>query len=269
MTDLSCRRGEVRAALSALLPHAGKATDDTPDFGRIRLRAGGDELLAWATDGFTSAVARMTVDEHRDDELDEWDMSIHEVKAVLAVLKRPGNANEQSVWDSAECRIRLLGRRVRFTEEGDLFGGRDVTVNRLEHIDTYPDVPRGLHAVLTAVPPHHPHTNVRTDLLVRFVASGKAYDDTVVLRPSADPASLLFTVGNHFTGQLRTMSINANDAANYEGDWATRLAPLRRPVAPIVPADVMDNLRDQAARFFAEEHHDGITLTVTSGGEDS
>src|SRR5690625_3047989 len=116
VTALCCRRGEVRAALAAVLPHAGKATDDTPDYGRVRFHAGADELLAWTTDGFTAATARMTIDEHLDDELDEWDMSVHDVKAVLAVLKRPGNADERSVWDSAECRIELTGKRVSFKE---------------------------------------------------------------------------------------------------------------------------------------------------------
>ncbi len=265
MTALACRRGEVRAALAALLPHAGKASDDTPDFGRIRLRACGDELLAWTTDGFTSAVARMTVDEHLDDELDEWDMSIHEVKAVLAVLKRPGNADQQSVWDSAECRIELTSKRVRFKEEGDLFGGRDVAVHRLEHVPTYPDVPRGLHVGLTTGPPEHPFTNVRTDLLARYVTSAKAYDDVAVIR-STDAYSLILTIGSHFAGQVRTMRLNPDDSARYEGAWADTLAPLRRPLPAEVPDDVVDDLRDQAASLLREGS--GF-LTVVRGGDDS
>ncbi len=266
MTVLTCRRGEVRAALAAVLPHAGKASDDTPDYGRVRFRAGADELLAWTTDGFTSAVARMTVDEHLDDELDEWDMSIHEVKAVLAVLKRPGNADQQSVWDSAECRIELTGKRVRFAETGDLFGGRDVTVNRLEHIDTYPDVPRGLHLGLTTEPPVHPFTNVRTDLLARYVGSAKAYEDVVVIR-STEAHSLLITIGSLFVGQIRTLRLDPRDRADDEYAWAETLAPLRRPVVPQVPDDVVDDLRTQAGALLADVQSEGVTLTVVRGDD--
>lgn len=274
MTALLCRRGEVRAALAALLPHAGKSTDDTPDYGRVRFRAGADELVAWTTDGFTSAVTRMTIDEQLDDELDEWDMSVHEVKAVLAVLTRPGNADQQSVWESAECRIDLRGKRVHFAETGDLFGGRDVTVNTLDLVETYPDVPRGLHMGLTAPAPHDPYTNIRTDLLARYVTSAKAYEQVALLRPT-DNHSLLITIGHHFTGQLRTLRANPDDARTQETDWADTLKPLRRPLPATPPTDAGDVVLDDAASILRHgaglltTDRDTTTLTVIRGGDDT
>lgn len=271
MTALACRRGEVRAALLALLPHAGRASEQTPDYGRVRFHAAADELVAWTTDGTTSAVARMAIDEHLDDELDQWDMTTHEIRAALAVLKRPTNPDEQSIWDDAECRIDVLGKRVRFTETGDLFGGRDVAVGRLPQCQNYPDVPRAIHDVITGARLDTPHVGVRGDLLARFATSAKPYEGTLILRASADPGALLVVIGSKFVGELPTRvaaGVFTPEAAEArEGYWDTLLTPLRRPVVPQVPDDVVDRLRAQAAEFFAEDGTDGVTLTVVRGDD--
>lgn len=48
MTRLLVARGPARAALAALVPHAGRATDRTPDLGRARAHVTSTEVVAFA-----------------------------------------------------------------------------------------------------------------------------------------------------------------------------------------------------------------------------
>jgi hypothetical protein len=257
MTSIGLRRGQLRAALLALLPHAGKASENTPDYGRVRFYPRGEDLLAWTTDGRTSAMVRMTIDEHFDADLEGWDMGVAEIRAVLAVLKRPSNPDEQSVWDDAECTVDLLNRKVRFSESGDLFGGRDVTVGRLEppggQKDTYPDVPRMLHQVLAGTRPDAPRAGVRMDLLGRFTASAKPYEGSLSIRVSAEPPALLVRIGSIFVGEVSTrIAWEKDDQADvYETSWDDTVTPLMRPAVPDVPDDLVDELREQASEMLA------------------
>ena len=84
MTAIEVPRGLARAALAAVLPHAGHESDDTPDLGRVRLLATGDALLVWATDHRTTGLARIEHPEYSGDELPAWDMPAAAVKKVLA-----------------------------------------------------------------------------------------------------------------------------------------------------------------------------------------
>lgn len=257
MTSIGVRRGQLRAGLLALLPHAGKTSDQTPDYGRVRFYPRGDDLLAWTTDGQTSAMVRLAVDGYFDTEIEGWDMGVAEIRAVLAVLKRPTNPDAQSVWDDAECTVDLLNRRVRFSESGDLFGGRDVTVARLEppggKKDTYPDVPRMLETVLQGRQAERARAGVRMDLLARFSASAKPYEDSMSIRVMADPPALLIRIGTIFVGEVTTRYGWENDdqAGDYEHRWLEDVHPLVRPADPDVPEELVDELREQASEMLA------------------
>lgn len=271
MTSIALRRGQLRAALTALLPHAGRACEQTPDYGRLRFHVRGDDVLIWTTDGMTSAVARVSVDEHHDGDLDGWDMGVAEVRAVLAVLTRPGNADERSVWEEAECTVDLLARRVRFSETGDLFGGRDVAVARLEppggSLDTYPDVPAVLTQTMAGTPADVARAGVRMDLLARFATSAKAYEGSMALRFVADPPAVLVRLGRAFVGEVsaRVAWESGGSADQAERDWHEDLLPLVRPALPQVPDAVADDLRDQAAELL--KHGSGFLRVVRDGAD--
>lgn len=258
-------RGQVRAALAAVLPHTGRSTDDTPDLGRVRFVAGGDALLVWCTDHRTSALARIEHPEYSDGDLPSWDMSAGDVKKVLQVFRAPSSADERSMWEDQPMRVELGRSTVTFTEVGSIVDGQSLKVDRivLAGDDHYPDVPHELVAVTDAVALEPVDVvQVNTEALARFIAAAKAYSGEVPVISLAAGFGLhraLVRVGRCFLGTVPTYPntrLTPHDLAAQEretrGWWTELLAPLRRPEAVRVSSAQTDDLTEQASAILRD-----------------
>ncbi|EYR64661.1 hypothetical protein N866_07050 [Actinotalea ferrariae CF5-4] len=282
MTVLEVPRGMVRAALSAVVPHAGKESDDTPHLGRVRFYPTAGDLLIWATDHVTTGLARLDGPEYLAPELTGWDMPAAAVKKVLAVFQGPSNPDARSMWNDELMRVEVRPERVTFTEVGQIVDGQSLTVARIVPAgdDRYPDVPRMLVDALEHATTR-PGGTARANLtaLARFTAAAKAFNGDASLAhliPLLDGDHLLLRLGHRFTGLCPTWPADAEreglaraQAAVRETStwWTALLEPHQRPVPVVVPEAVMDDLRDQAT----EALRDGatkVTLHVVRDGGD-
>ena len=234
MTVFTIPRGQVRALWASLLPHAGKQSDDTPEFGRIRHAPGTTDLVAWTFDGVTAAAGYVDVIDHHDDEAEVFDLSTSVVKAALAVFTGPKDADARQMWEDRPLQVTVTPAGVDLLEVEDIVEGRQLTIERLltSGDDRYPDVPRTLTSpVLDALVPE---ARVSADALARFVASAKAWGGELVLTVTESRVEV--RIGRRLFGLVPKRSGDVDDAgvelARAQGRWAELLTPLIRLAQP-------------------------------------
>lgn len=264
MTKFVVRRGDLRAALVSLLPHAGKVDDSAP-FGRIRLAPRSDTLLAWTADHHTRAVARVEIREHLDPGADVVDLNVDVVRDILAVFKPSGGTEERHRWDDEDQRLEVLDGRITLTDTGALIDGTELTVHSRRSAwdeDEYPDVPASLLPALTRPLAHAETSAVDETLLARFVAAGKAYGTLNLTR--LDRFAFLVTAGDRFAGVLPTRKLTAEDLdsrAEKARSWVDHLGPLvRRPPADTDVGKRRKGWDNLLARADAREDEDTLDL---------
>lgn len=258
-STIEAPRGEVRSALAAVLPHTGRESDETPDLGRVRFVAGGDELLVWTTDHRTTALARVAHPEYVGDELPSWDMPAGDVKKVLQVFRAPSNPDARSMWEDQPLRIEVGKTTVTFTEVGSIVDGQALKVARIVPAgeDRYPDVPRELATLADAIALEPaPVAVLNAETLARFVSAAKAYSGEVPLITTAAGHGLhraLVRIGQSFLGSApaypdtrETPEQTAARNRDKRAWWLRLLEPLQRPVPVPVPAATTDDLAEQA-----------------------
>lgn len=277
------RRGDFRAALASVLPHAGKESEDTPDLGRVRFAPWANDLTVYCTDHGTGAVATARITSHVDGDVATWDLSVQACKQALAVFTGPSNPDARAYWEDGDLRIELTPEQA-VVQEVDQIPGR-TRLLRVPRIllageDRYPDIPRTVHNLLTALPSRtrrHDLAGVYTDggasvaALSKLVSSGKAWGDEVSLVHAG--RSWLASCGPRFLAVVPDTEYHVDREAHglmlrTDADrWVETLDPIRRPVPPPrPPAEVVDDLAAQAGRILGA----GATgrLTVVLGDLD-
>lgn len=250
MTVFTIPRGQARALLASLLPHAGKHTDDTPHHGRIRCVPGADQLLAWTVDGVTAAAARVDVIDHLDGELDLFDLPVGAAKAVLAVFRGPSDPDARQMWADAPLRVTLRESDVVLEEVDDDIvdiEGRALTVERwvTDGEDRYPDVPRMLSRA-TEGPDANAAALVSAEAIARFIPSAKAWDGELLLTTTKDPHRVEVRIGARLLGICPAIARDADareKTARSARDWITRLTPHVRPERPAEGEEAAPGLR--------------------------
>ncbi|MGN8245257.1 hypothetical protein ACTHAM_002376 [Cellulomonas soli] len=276
MTTFTVPRGQFRALLAASAPHTGKESEDTPLLGRVRFHPLGDRLLAWTTDYTTSVVSSITIDQHRDADLETFDLQAAEVARALAVFKPPAG-DARMMWDDAMMRVRVTTEHVVFTEEPawtDVAEGRSLQVLRIvpeQGQDRYPDVPRLVVEALFGQVSQVPQLRVFADHLARFQAAGKAWNAPIRLEAIENPVCAVIRIGERVVGLLPaypddTEKERTRDRRNVDV-WVEALSPIRRPVRVEVPADVVTDLQDQARELLRSGS--GVHLSVVKAGDPS
>lgn len=280
MTVILVRRGDLRAAIASVIPHAGKESEDTPDLGRLRFAPTAEDLLTWATDHGTSALAAARITSHVDGVVDGWDLSAQACRQVLAVFQGPSDKNARMMWEDGDLRIELTDEQVILSEV-DHFPGRSrlLRVPRILQAgqDTYPDVPRSIHQLVAGrasaieqsefgMSSAYADGLVSVESLSKLVPSGKAWADHV--RLTRVGPSYLARCGTRFAGIVPTTGGYAPDPQReVERELeqvqalAAVLSPLRRPVPPPPPpVEVVDDLKRQASEIL--QHGFGGVLRV-------
>lgn len=265
------RRGDLRAAIASVLPHAGKETEDTPMLGRLRFVPTEQHLLVWATDYGTSALAAARITSHVDGDLDTWDLSTQTCKQALAVFQGPTGAEARMMWEDGDLRIELTDEQIILAEV-DTIPGRTRLLRAPRILtagkDTYPDVARTIRTTLAhlddadtwALAAEVRDGVISVESMTKLVGSGKAWDSAV--RVTKTSSGYLARCGPRFTAVVPNLAAQhveeAERATKRARDDATRrtwmevLEPLLRPLAPAPPPkDVVDDLTDQAAAIIA------------------
>lgn len=233
MTEFTIPRGQARALFASLLPHAGKQSDGTPDYGRVRFAPRADELLAWTVDGVTVASGYVDVIDHTDAGADFFDLSIAALRAALAVFQGPKDKDARQMWDDRPLQVLVGSDVVVLTEVEEIIEGRSLTVERWVTLgeDRYPDVPRLLSAA--TVDAEAPVARVSAEAIARFIPSAKAWDGEVFLSVTRDPARVEVRIGRRFLGLCPLLrDPEVDDVAPGFRAWHDRLSPLRRPEKP-------------------------------------
>lgn len=240
MTSFTVPRGQARALWASLLPHAGRQSEDTPEYGRVRFAPGGTELVAWTTDGATQVAAFVDVLDHDDDGAEVFDLATGALKAALAVFRGPSDADARAMWEDQALQVVVGPDTVELTEVGDIVEGRSLTVERivLAGEDRYPDVPRTLAVV--GEPDPAAYARVTADALARFVPSAKAWGGRITATVVRDPQRLEVRVGGRLYGVCPSRPQAPEDRP--VDAWSGRLTPLMRPAtpAPVVTLHVVD-----------------------------
>jgi len=250
VTRLEVPRGDLRAAVAAVVPHAGRESEATPHLGRIRFHVAGDALLVWATDYGTTALAALWSPDFLEADAEGFDLAGCEAKKVLAVFRVPGG-DGRYLWEQQPMRLTVSKRTVTFEETGDIVAGQSITLPRVQQLgeDEYPDVPRLLMEPLgqRRIPTTATHLDasvVNLPGLAKFAAAAKAYDPDnpcVRLIPDAPSGELLVSIGRNFVGMIRDYRLGtpAGEIDAAREMWARELEPLQRPPKPTVPDEVM------------------------------
>lgn len=243
LVEARLRRGDVRAALLATVPHAPSDPDHLSS--RIRLAfVDAETLVVSACDGTTGGLARVTVSgiDAMSGALPTFDLPLDSVKDLLAVFKPPSNADARQAWNDEDLRLELTDRDTTWTESGAFVDGKALTVARLAPLPddetAYPDLPAVLGHYIAAAHRVDHDVTVNPNLLARFVAAAKAYaGDTVIWRHVYAPRGLVVHIGRAYIGLLLTIhddtteeqaKRNRDRMAETLDVWAVRLRALAR-----------------------------------------
>lgn len=205
MTAFTVRRGDLTAALAAVLPHAG---DEHP-WGTMRFAPGEQTLRVWATDGFTAAHAKVRLFEHEDSGRDVFDLATLDAGNVLQVFRATGSKDEKAMREAEEIRIAVspLAKEVTVSETGSLIPGSVLQVPLVEHTgeDRYPNVPAFM-AGFIAAPVVRTAWQLGPERITSFLKAAKAYDD--LLRVKACGTGLAVAIGTKFVGVMSTARLD-------------------------------------------------------------
>ncbi|TKV61851.1 hypothetical protein FDO65_10010 [Nakamurella flava] len=196
--DVTVSTGSLRAALTAVLPHAATDPDESVYY-RLRLTVGVDGVTVGATDGWTTALALVTANETRG-EVGCFDLSPQDAKDLLTLFRVAKDA-------PVAHQLQLVhdGKTLVATDVSGLFEGRQVRFEAVPLADDYPDLGRAVGAAVRAAG-HLPYRiPVPAVSLGRFVVAGKAYGAVLSIEPTAVSDALLVLCGDDFVGLMVPM----------------------------------------------------------------
>jgi len=264
MTAFTVRRGDLTAALAAVLPHAGA---EHP-FGSLRFAPGEQTLRVWATDGFTAAHAKVRLFEHEDSGRDVFDLAAVDAGNVLQVFRATGGKEERAMREAEEIRIHAVPRakQVTVSEVDTLIEGSVLQVPLVEHTgeDRYPNVPEFM-ATFIAAPVVRTAWQLGPERISSFLKSAKAYDDW--LRVKACGTGLAVAIGTKFVGVMSTARLDEEtfreleeEAVAWGHDLSTWGDPQRSPyVKDPKPPAVEERPKSFDLRTASGMHVSGVT----------
>lgn len=233
MTAFTVRRGDLTAALAAVMPHAGT---ENP-YGLLRFAPGEKTLRVWTTDGTTAATGKVRLFEHLEGGRDVFDLSVDDAGNVLQVFRAKGSKDEKSMRESDELRIDVaaLEHQVTISELGGLIDGSVLQVPLVERVaeDRYPNVP-ALMAHVLGRPSEQEVWRLSPDRIRSFLVAAKAYDNLLVVTPH--DRALVFTIDPWFVGVYLAGRIDeettkelAEEVTAWSHDLQTWADPRRSP----------------------------------------
>ena len=260
MSEIIVSRSSLRSAIASVLPHAGKATDETPHLGKIRWTMTGEGLLLWATDYNTAVAALVDVVEYQNAELAAWDTTTAVTRKILAVFKASSTRDTDG-----DLTVQVTDEQLHITETGDLLPGEHLKQPKIKiptEDDRYPDVARILHTALTADVEPQSHALVDWSHLAAFAPSVKAWGGKAHLTiVGGGSPSILVRAGSRMIGVVQRHDGVGDETRRaderqkdreHRDDWASHLWPLQRPVKVKLSPFEEEDLTAQALAALAE-----------------
>ncbi len=270
LVSVMVSRGNLRAALMSVVPHAGRATKDNPQLGKIRwhLDPARGELLVWAGDFKTMAAARVPC-ELADDappgwRPEQWDTTTNVVAKILRVFKE-----SDSHHDELGIGLMLTRRGLHLSEDDGLLPGEQLRVPRIDvpedpADDKTVDVPKALAPYLGAPASTFGEAIVTAKDMAAFEKSAKAWGGRLGMVLVDEPhPRVLVQAGSEvaFVGLMHRVDGRGDDVRNDEARtaretartaWNVRLRPLARPEQVKVPAGVQEAVLDDVRDLLSE-----------------
>jgi hypothetical protein len=222
---------DLRRALRAVLPHV--STDETvPNLNVVHLDRGPVNLTVTATDRFTAGHAIVSVLDWGDDPTDgtmgAFDLSVEDVKKVLALFKPSKGKSDNEEDPESLLRIDLTDDDVTVTDTSGLFpSGQSLRLPRTSAGDDYPDVERLIGKMLRAPATGAARLVSNPDFGRRFAEAGRAYGGAaLVLEPTGDTQAIVVSCGESFVGlwmPIRTTPETDVDLRLWRDAWLRRL----------------------------------------------
>lgn len=241
MTSITVGTGDLRAALTAVAPHADPDAD-FPPLHRIRFDIDPENLSLSATNRYTAGHAIVSIEDHGDGELAPFDLSPTDVKEILALFRGRGGKNDDEMPDD-RLRIDIDTEHVRVTDVAGLFDGKSLSLPRYPHETNFPRIPELLRATLTKPVKGTQRLVTHGKLLRLFTSAASAYGQPLVIEPTGANAALVVSCGESFLGLLMPLRQEPEDTAR-QNEW--REAWLRRLPAS---TDVTALLRNGAGVY--------------------
>lgn len=228
-TTLTVGTGDLRQALAAVRVHASTEKDD-PQFNRVRLTIGEENLVVTASDRFTAGLAIVSIWDDSSDEGDETpivELAPEDIVSILRIFKAGGGSSGDDVPDYI-LRIEVDANEVTVTDiSGFGIAGHALTMPRLSTEPGLSGVPAliqrqqdGADAQLVS------GLAVASEYLARFKDAGRAYGDTLMLEARADGRVLLVRCGESFLGILSPRRLDEDHlvrAKEWSEAWDRRL----------------------------------------------
>lgn len=225
-TTLTVGTADLRQALAAVRVHASTEKDD-PQFNRVRLTFGPENLTVTASDRFTAGLALVSIwDDNDETESLIVELAPEDVVSILRIFKA-GTSTSDDVPDYI-LRFDINADEVTVTDiSGFGIAGHALTMPRLS---TEP----GLSGVPTLVQRQQAGASaqllsglaVKSEFIARFKGAGSAYGEPLMLETRADGRVLLVRCGESFLGILSPRRIDEDQlvrAKEWSEAWDRRL----------------------------------------------
>lgn len=218
MTSFVVDLADLRAALSAVVPHASRDKDD-PRLRRVRLTPFGVNVEVSATDRYTIGLGLVSLWES-DGEADVIDLDPGEVAQVMTVFPAPGKNEEASL------RISTTDTEVTFTDVGGLLDGNSLTLGRMTPEETFPDL-RSMFVGRLDGSTATGEAWFHSEHWKRFAAAQRAYGKPLVVDRVPEPAKVWrISCGESFLGLLTQVPADEGALAHakaWREAWIERL----------------------------------------------
>ena len=226
MTTVVVGTHDLRAALTAVVPHAEK-NPDFETFRRVRLEIGPENITVAATDRISAGLAIVSVWETEDSTSSDTilDITPEQVDKILRIFKAPKDKGDEP---SAILRLEVGDNYFTVTDVSGLPGidGQSMTQPRTATDDSYPDIPhlisRSRHGELRWVE----QFAANGDRLSAFRIAGAVYQQPVVIEARTTTQALSITVGESFVGVLMPVVIGEDrdvEMKEWNEAWHRRL----------------------------------------------
>lgn len=218
MTSITVELADFRAALASVVVHADPDPEITSRH-RIRLDIGGENVTVTATQGYTAALAIVSVQENHDGELSGFDLLPGDVKKILGLFKLVKDGLGQAV------RVDVTDQHVKVTDVSGLFDGEALTLLRVAVDDAFPEVAALVAASMRKERGSTDRLWTTGALVKHFTAAASAYGEALVIEPTHGRA-LLVSCGESFLGLLMPRRVDEDDTARLDGwrrAWRERL----------------------------------------------
>lgn len=220
MTSFTVELIDLRRALAAITPHV-PSPKDSLQLARVRLTPFAHTLEVTATDRYTMGLALVSVLGYDDESADVIDLSITDVKKVLAVFKVPDKGEE------VEIRISTTREEVTFADVSGLVTGESLTLQRVTGgDDLFPNLREMFAGNLRQDRTQVGDFWLNAPLLHRFEPAQRSYGSPLIFEPHRSGKSLIIRCGSSFLGIIARVMPDEyarGEATGWVNDWNERL----------------------------------------------